>query len=142
MSYSDKLKHPKWQKKRLEILQRENFKCQCCGHDDRTLHIHHLIYSEGEPWDAPNDTLECLCEICHDFRENWNYVWDGRSTISTGHCLNFFNFFKLAFSSNDVPGISAVKTLSSLIKAISDHKDTLEKATLKEASSDPVTQGG
>jgi len=29
-SYYELLKHPKWQKKRLEILQRANFECVKC----------------------------------------------------------------------------------------------------------------
>ena len=31
MGYSEKLKDPRWQKKRLEILERDNFRCQYCG---------------------------------------------------------------------------------------------------------------
>jgi len=30
-SYADKLKDPRWQRKRLEILQREDFNCEACG---------------------------------------------------------------------------------------------------------------
>ena len=51
-TYSDKLKSPKWQKKRLEILQRDNFTCFNCGDTERTLHVHHESYIKGkEPWD-------------------------------------------------------------------------------------------
>ena len=31
MNYSEQLKSPKWQKKRLEIMQRDKFTCQLCG---------------------------------------------------------------------------------------------------------------
>src|SRR6478752_2928960 len=62
--YSEKLRHPKWQKKRLEVLQRANWTCEACGDNEENLQVHHLIYSKGEPWDAPNNTLECLCETC------------------------------------------------------------------------------
>jgi hypothetical protein len=66
MAYSEKLKDPRWQKKRLEIMQRDEFKCQICFHDDRTLHIHHYFYENyKEPWDYDNDTLITLCETCH-----------------------------------------------------------------------------
>ena len=30
-TYSDKLKSPKWQKKRLEVLNLRGFKCEKCG---------------------------------------------------------------------------------------------------------------
>lgn len=64
MNYSEKLKDPRWQKKRLEILSRDNFTCQCCGDKDTSLHIHHSKYT-GEPWEAPNEDLKTLCEHCH-----------------------------------------------------------------------------
>lgn len=70
--YTEKLKDPRWQKKRLEVFQRDGFKCLCCEDAATTLHVHHLIYSKGDPWDAPMDTLETLCEDCHDFREEFN----------------------------------------------------------------------
>lgn len=69
MSYSEKLKSPKWQKKRLEILQRDNFKCLCCNNDEKTLHIHHLEYNNCEPWEYENASLITLCEDCHNNEE-------------------------------------------------------------------------
>lgn len=63
-SYSEKLKDPRWQKKRLEIFDRDKWTCRYCGETERTLHIHHTKYV-GEPWEAPNDTLETVCEACH-----------------------------------------------------------------------------
>jgi hypothetical protein len=65
-TYSDKLKNPRWQKRRLEILNRDGFKCTCCGDIGSTLHIHHSKYT-GEPWDAPESDLRTLCEDCHSF---------------------------------------------------------------------------
>lgn len=67
-SYSEKLKDPRWQKKRLEIFQRDNFTCQKCGSTDKTLVVHHFEYS-GEPWDSENKKLITVCEICHDVIE-------------------------------------------------------------------------
>lgn len=71
MTYSQKLKHPKWQKKRLEILQRDNFKCRLCDDDNSTLHIHHLKYIgfKSDPWDIDNDFLITYCEDCHKLVE-------------------------------------------------------------------------
>jgi len=66
MNYSEKLKSPKWQKKRLEILQRDNFTCQLCTDTETELHIHHLKYT-GEPHEAPDDDLQTLCKVCHEF---------------------------------------------------------------------------
>lgn len=64
MSYNIKLSDPRWQKRRLKILERDNWGCVRCGAKEKTLHVHHLKYV-GEPWDAPDDKLQTLCEDCH-----------------------------------------------------------------------------
>lgn len=64
MTYKEKLKNPKWQKKRLEILQRDEFKCCYCNDTETELQIHHLKYTQ-EPWHAPNKDLITLCKHCH-----------------------------------------------------------------------------
>lgn len=66
-TYSEKLKNPKWQKKRLEILQRDNFKCCNCLNGESTLHVHHSMYLGKEPWETPSECLDTLCEHCHEF---------------------------------------------------------------------------
>lgn len=65
--YSERLKHPMWQRKRLEILERDGFECTQCGAKDQQLHVHHLFYRKGrEPWDYPSLSLQTLCHECHD----------------------------------------------------------------------------
>ena len=63
-----KYQHPRWQKLRLQILDREKFTCQACGRKDETLHVHHLMYYSGAPWETPSKYLECLCKACHGAR--------------------------------------------------------------------------
>lgn len=66
-TYLEKLKSPRWQKKRLEILQRDEFTCQQCLDKETTLHIHHFAYKKNyEPWDYEDDMLITLCENCHE----------------------------------------------------------------------------
>lgn len=66
MEYIELLKHPFWQKKRLEIFQRDNFKCTKCRDTLSTLHVHHLYYKFGlNPWEYPDEALTTLCELCH-----------------------------------------------------------------------------
>jgi hypothetical protein len=66
-TYSEKLKVPRWQKKRLEIFNRDKWTCRQCGEKENTLYVHHLKYSCGkEPWDIDNDLLITLCESCHE----------------------------------------------------------------------------
>ena len=66
MTYSDKLKDPRWQKMRLLVFDRDDWKCQCCGDTENTLHCHHKKYISGkDPWDIDTDNLVTLCENCH-----------------------------------------------------------------------------
>lgn len=64
MTYAEKLKDPRWQRKRLYILDRDNFTCIYCGDSSSTLHVHHKKYF-GEPWEAEDKELETCCQFCH-----------------------------------------------------------------------------
>ena len=65
--YAQKLRDPRWQKKRLEILKRDEWTCQKCFDSGSTLAVHHRDYLlNTDPWDYPNDLLITLCEECHD----------------------------------------------------------------------------
>ncbi len=70
MTYAEKLQDPRWQKKRLEILQRDKFTCQLCDDDKTTLHIHHKKY-KGDPWDIENEHLITYCKHCHEIIESY-----------------------------------------------------------------------
>ncbi len=65
-SYSEKLRDPRWQKKRLGILNRDEWHCQICFDGENTLHVHHRDYTRGrEPWEYDDKNLVTLCYICH-----------------------------------------------------------------------------
>ena len=65
-TYADLLKDPRWQKRRLEVMQRDEFTCQMCGAKDKTLHVHHEEYTCSNPWDEPGENLRTLCDVCHE----------------------------------------------------------------------------
>ena len=65
ITYSEKLRDPRWQKKRLKILERDEWMCQSCYDSQSTLHIHHRYYSSGDPWDCSDESLVTMCESCH-----------------------------------------------------------------------------
>lgn len=66
MTYAEKLKDPRWQKKRLEVLQADNFTCSWCGDPVKTLHVHHFCYPKSRnPWDSEMTDLAALCSDCH-----------------------------------------------------------------------------
>jgi len=71
ISYSEKLKDVRWQKKRLEVLERAGWKCEDCGAAEGVcLHVHHKWYErEKEPRGYPDECFVACCEDCHDARE-------------------------------------------------------------------------
>ncbi len=66
-TYKEKLLDPRWQKKRLKVLDRDEFRCQLCWNNKETLHIHHKYYERGKsPWQYPIKALITICKICHE----------------------------------------------------------------------------
>jgi hypothetical protein len=65
-AYGDLLNDPRWQRKRLEVFQRDNFSCQLCGDTETELQVHHKKYINGrQPWDYEPTELITLCVHCH-----------------------------------------------------------------------------
>jgi hypothetical protein len=64
--YFDLLKDPRWQRKRLEIMKRDNFACVMCNDKKHTLNVHHDYYIiDKAPWEYDDKDLRTLCEDCH-----------------------------------------------------------------------------
>ena len=59
-----------WEKKRLEILERDNYECQVCkegGGFAPATTVHHLKHLEDRPDLAlDNDNLVSVCAACHN----------------------------------------------------------------------------
>lgn len=73
-TYAEKLKDPRWQKKRLEVLDDNEFTCQSCGDTQSTLHVHHKMYAKGkEPWEYQLDQYAVLCENCHEIEHSKDF---------------------------------------------------------------------
>ncbi len=64
LTYGEKLKSPKWQKRRLQVMGRDKFKCLLCGDYESELHVHHTKYF-NEPWNVPTAFLKTVCHQCH-----------------------------------------------------------------------------
>lgn len=74
-TYSEKLQDPRWQKKRLEVFNRDNFACVLCGDKDNTLHVHHMTYKHGkEPWEYEYENFKTVCKFCHLIYEDWKGI--------------------------------------------------------------------
>ena len=65
-TYPEKLRDPRWQAKRGEIIAARNGRCERCNGTTR-LEVHHGYYKPGaELWDYESNTLWCLCRSCHE----------------------------------------------------------------------------
>lgn len=88
-TYAEMLKDPRWQKKKTEILNRDNFTCQLCGDTKNTLHVHHKYYLENhKPWEYTDDALVTLCEECH----SWVHICGNKayeSPIKIGDTIHY-----------------------------------------------------
>lgn len=63
--YRELLKDGRWQRRRLEIMQRDDFKCRECGMTN-DLNVHHIRYVPGrKPWEYDDGDLVTLCGNCH-----------------------------------------------------------------------------
>lgn len=65
--WSAAFRDSRWQKKRLDVMNRDGWRCQSCGdYDGATLNVHHAFYEKNKaPWEYPDETLSTLCEACH-----------------------------------------------------------------------------
>jgi len=91
MNYSEKLRDPRWQKKRLEILELGEWKCKFCTDTKESLHVHHLMYHDKlEPWQYENNEMVVLCATCH----NKLHSLDTTEIIQKG-ALKIYDLIKL-----------------------------------------------
>lgn len=65
--------HPSWQRRKSEILGRDNWTCQRCKSTEATLTVHHKSYVWDASlrlfnllWDYPDGDLITLCIDCHN----------------------------------------------------------------------------
>lgn len=89
--HSDYYQDVRWQRKRLEILERDQFTCQKCqasGND--MLHVHHRHYlTTRMPWDYPSELLISLCSKCHKQEEDTREIL--RELVPALHFWGYFN---------------------------------------------------
>lgn len=102
MTYTEQLKHPRWQRRRLEVLSAHDFACTACRSTETTLHVHHKRYVKGrQVWEYPDSELTVLCEMCHEQYHDWKGLLDeivamlppddiGRFTAFVGGVLDVF----------------------------------------------------
>lgn len=91
LAYSEQLRHPNWQRKRLEALEAAGWQCWNCGDKETTLNVHHRRYVKGRmAWEYDLSELAVLCEPCHETehkeRELLNFILaqGGSTAIAIG----------------------------------------------------------
>jgi hypothetical protein len=97
LEYAEKLKDPRWQKKRLEIFERDKWTCQGCLRQDSTLVCHHRYYlADKEPWEYPDDALATLCEECHAHERDMRTIVEERLLRAFRHYWFANNLLQIA----------------------------------------------
>ena len=46
-------------------MNRDDFTCQHCFDETKPLNVHHMTYSNVEPWEYTNNNLITICDDCH-----------------------------------------------------------------------------
>lgn len=133
-TYSEKLKDPRWQKLRLEVLERDGWACRNCGDKTETLHVHHTFYEFGkDPWDYDSASLWTLCEACHEeaeFLKVWFKRWIPAEPLELQSYLHEFLAFGLDFTFGDK--IQALSLILAMIKAMHIGNDTATLAAFEK----------
>lgn len=67
--YRQLLQDPRWQQRRLEVLQKADWRCSRCRSQKANLQVHHKHYVAGlKPWDYTDEQLVVLCGDCHELQ--------------------------------------------------------------------------
>jgi len=66
LTYKQQINHPKWQRRRLEVMERDGFQCQVCFDRNKKQNVHHKYYIYNKLiWEYPDELLLTVCEDCH-----------------------------------------------------------------------------
>lgn len=126
--YQELLRDPRWQRKRLEVMNRFNFRCAACKRGDRELHVHHRYYVTGRlPWEYPDSAFVCLCEPCHglapvtdDFHEWEAAIACAESRGLDGAAVTFL--LDALHREASIRGKTTTELVGNLLYAYSDHQ--------------------
>lgn len=126
--YTEKLKDPRWQKKRLEILSRDEFRCTWCSDDESTLHVHHLAYSGSDPWDIDPKLLITLCESCHEDDTFKREISEKKLLIALRMmAFSGYDIEKIANGFNKMKSFHQNDVMSSIIQFALSNEDIIGK---------------
>jgi hypothetical protein len=111
------LKDPRWQRKRLEVMQRDAWTCTKCGDQNSPLQVHHKYYNfDLDPWDYPMYAMTTYCELCH--AKHHFFQWFYKNAIA--------ELLKQGFMRDDIDDIMAAVKTSLSSKNHSDANQYIE----------------
>lgn len=116
-AYLEKLRDPRWQKRRLQIFERDGWCCQFCGAADKTLHVHHRWYDPGEPWESGDTALVTVCEPCHEL-EGRRSTFDALLLSALRKHFSSGDIGWLAMVLDDVPIVQTAQGRVELLEAL------------------------
>lgn len=115
-------KHPLWQKKRLEIMKRDDFKCTICEDKEKELNVHHAYYDKNlKIWEYDNEYYSTLCKGCHEdihLVKNELKLYIDKNFSSPTELLRMYEF-SIAF--NNLPD-SDMKQIIKIVKTFDGNK--------------------
>jgi hypothetical protein len=129
ITYREMLRDPRWQKKRLEIMSRDGFRCRLCGDAETTLNVHHLRYARGAaPWEYPERSLVTVCEPCHESLHGMAYgesyvealVAGGATQEVLARLAGMLDAAFLCAGSSPIPQADWVRVMDTLASLILD----------------------
>lgn len=93
-TYAELLRDPRWQRRRLEIFQRDGWVCTGCADTANELHVHHKRYERGrKPWEYDDEDLVTLRKDCHrdqtEIDDQLKIALAKLPTFGSAHVLGF-----------------------------------------------------
>lgn len=97
--YAKYLQSNQWRDKRLTVLARDNYSCQCCGQSNTALDIHHLTYDRI--YEEALYDLVSLCRNCHLSHHNSGTI----EQQAQEEYLYKSKFWEMGFKAHNYPNI-------------------------------------
>ena len=84
----------RWLRTAKRVRERAGHKCEECGEDKESLHVHHTYYERGRrAWDYPDESLRCWCTYCHGL---FHDLKDQVNRLAGGMTIRTFEWLKVA----------------------------------------------
>ena len=76
-SYAAQRADPRWQQVRLQVFDRDGWRCRCCGDNESELHAHHSYYERSRAaWEYPLASIITYCHACHEAEHGRSFAGD------------------------------------------------------------------